>query len=52
MTKKKTPTKKKETEFAKKLKEAINVADEKAKTLRRWKNPGATNIGDQDKYFL
>ena len=48
---KKKPAKKK-TDFGKKLQEALDAAEEKAKHRREWKHPGANNVGESETYFL
>tara|TARA_B100000949_G_scaffold71940_1_gene64087 strand:+ start:5621 stop:5773 length:153 start_codon:yes stop_codon:yes gene_type:complete len=48
---KKKPEKKK-TDFGKKLKEALDAAEEKAKYRKQWKHPGANNVGESETYFL
>ena len=48
---KKKPEKKK-TDFGKKLKEALDAAEEKAKYQKQWKHPGANNVGESETYFL
>ena len=42
----------KETDFGKKLKDALTASEEKAKVRKQWTNPGANNVGDAETYFL
>jgi hypothetical protein len=41
-----------ETNFGKKLKDALSASEEKAKVRKQWANPGANNVGDAEIYFL
>ena len=51
--KKTKPSKPKtETNFGKKLKDALSASEEKAKVRKQWSNPGANNVGEAETYFL